>query len=296
MYLKETTYSKYYRIIRNHIAPYFYNCPLYKLSERHCTDFLHLLLEKGMSAGSIRNIFNLLRKALNAAVREGYIENNPCKNIILPKLLKKEVRALSRKEHLEIETIALSEKECSPIIVALYTGMRIGELSGLRWTDIDFEENTLSVRQTVTRISVNDLEKKTKILITKPKTATSYRKIPLAENLKQYLIEKKSNSTSAFVFSYKGQIMEPRLINYRFKAILKKASLEGIHFHMLRHSFATRAIETGIDIVTLSKILGHSSTKMTLDTYAYSIYDNRVTAMDKIDQLMISIKQTEATK
>lgn len=286
--LKETTYSKYSRIITNHIEPFFYYNYLHQLSETQCIHFLNNLVTKGLSAGSIRNIFNLLRKALDTAVRESLIEKNPCKEILLPRLLKKDVRSLTCKEQKQLEAIALKEKECSPIIVALYTGMRIGELSGLRWKDIDFQEDTIYVRQTVARISIDGEQKKTKLIIHEPKTSTSYRKIPLASNLKAYLKDKRTDTT--FIFSRKGHLMEPRLINYRFKAIQNEAGLKGIHFHMLRHTFATRAIEEGVDVASLSKILGHSSIKMTLDTYTYSLYENRVSAMETIDNLMIASK------
>ncbi|MBP2100404.1 site-specific integrase [Enterococcus rivorum] len=284
--LKETTYSKYSRIITNHIEPFFSNQYLHHLTENECISFLNFLVDKGLGSGSIRNIFNLLRKALDIAVREKYIEKNPCKEIILPRLVRKEVRALTFEEQRKIERIALEEIACSPIIVGLYTGMRIGELSGLRWQDIDFQEEIIYVRRTITRISVDGESRKTKLIIHEPKTGSSYRKIPLAKNLKAYLQAKKKSADSVFVFSHRGNFVEPRLISYRFKSIQNKAGLEDIHFHMLRHTFATRAIETGVDVASLSRILGHSSTKMTLDTYTYSIYDNRVLAMEKIDNLM----------
>lgn len=284
--LKETTYSKYSRMIANHFEPFFSTSYLYQLTESDCIKFLNILAEKKLGAGSIRNIFNLLRKALDTAVREKSIEKNPCKEIVLPRLLKREVRALSCEEQRKLEKSALQEQGCSPVIIGLYTGMRIGELSGLRWQDIDFQEEVIRVCRTVTRISIDDAAQKTKLVIHKPKTDGSYRKIPLAKNLKAYLKAKEKQKDSQFVFSHKGDLVEPRLISYRFKKTQKIAGLSGIHFHMLRHTFATRAIEAGVDVASLSRILGHSSTKMTLDTYTDSIYDNRVVAMKKIDTLL----------
>nr|OTO68766.1 hypothetical protein A5866_000964 [Enterococcus sp. 12C11_DIV0727] len=116
-----------------------------------------------------------------------------------------------------------------------------------------------------------------------PKTKSSKRSIPLAKNLKNYLLDKRKIDTSEYVISCKGSYAEPRVISYRFKKSMKQAGIRSIHFHVLRHTFATRCVEQGIDIATLSKLLGHASIKLTLDTYTDSLWENRKAAVSVID-------------
>ncbi|WP_339099593.1 hypothetical protein IGL98_001467 [Enterococcus sp. DIV0840] len=190
-------------------------------------------------------------------------------------------------EQKKLEHVAFKEKGCSAIILALYSGLRIGEISGLKWSDVDFENNTICVSRTIFRVNSQTNEgNKTEVLIGNPKTYQSYRVVPLAENLKQYLLTKKAISCSNHVISCKNKMTEPRVIRYRFKKVVEEAGIRNIHFHSLRHTFATRCLENRVDISSLSKLLGHNSAKMTLDTYADSLFESRRKAMYKIDQLM----------
>lgn len=281
--IKVSTYSSYQLRIKKYILPFLGQVKLVELQSTQIQKFVTYLGELHISGSSIRSIVTVLKSALNQAVIDNHLLKNPCQNIVIKKNDVENVRALTKEEQQKIECAALQESACSPVILALYTGMRIGEISGLKWSDIDFENGRLAVNRTLYRTTTNNKNGKTQIVIDSPKTKASKRMIPIAENLKRYLLEKRVGATSDYVISCRERYAEPRLINYRFKKTLKKTGLRHIHFHMLRHTFATRCIEQGIDIVTVSKLLGHSSTKMTLDVYADSMWENRMEAITLID-------------
>ncbi|WP_321386869.1 site-specific integrase [uncultured Enterococcus sp.] len=290
--IKASTYANYRGRLKKHINPYFEETLLKNLTTMKVEEFVHHLISLGLSAKTTHCIINILKSGIRKAVTEGFLGKDPCMGVILPRLKKTSVSALTKIEQERLERAAWREAECSPVILSLYTGMRIGEISALRWQDIDFSANIISVEHTLQRIMVSeDGEKRTKVIISQPKTGTSQRAIPLAKNLKSYLLEKRKLSTSEFVISCGTSYAEPRLINYRFKKLLKTAKVESVNFHALRHTFATRCVEEGVDITTLSKLLGHTSIKLTLDTYTDSMWENRQKAVSLLDR---RIKKTSA--
>lgn len=285
--VKQTTYSNYRRLAEKHIIPDLGEYKMQELQPKLLQNYIYLLQEKGLAAGSIKNIFNIVKKSLKDAQRQELIYENPCATVELPQLTKKRIYALTMLQQRKLENVAFEEKKCSAIILALYSGMRIGEISGLKWSDIDFERDLIFVNRTVSRITAeNSVFYKTKLIEDTPKTSESIRQIPLAESLKKYLEDKKRMSTSDYVIENdKGGLTEPRTITNKFKKQVKQAGLEDFNFHVLRHTFATRCIENGVDIASLSKILGHQSIKMTLDTYTDSLMETRRLAMATIDVL-----------
>ncbi|EOH94982.1 hypothetical protein UAW_02061 [Enterococcus haemoperoxidus ATCC BAA-382] len=290
--VKQTTFSVYSGVINNYLLMYFNKKRLTKINSIDIQEFIEYLENLDLSSGYIRNIFHILKICLREAEKQGYINQNPCLGITLPKTKIKPVHALTIKEQRKLELAAFQSKSCSPIILALYSGMRIGEISGLKWSDIDFETETIHVQRTVYRISKSTGDKmKTQLVEGTPKTESSRRIIPLSQNLKKYLLDKKKEMNCEYVIADKGRISEPRLINYRFKRLLCIAGLENIHFHSLRHTFATRCLENGADITSLSRLLGHTSVKMTLDTYTDSMLENRRAAISAVDYLLSSSSQ-----
>ncbi|MBP1047518.1 site-specific integrase [Enterococcus sp. BWM-S5] len=286
--IKVSTYSSYQLRIRKYILPFLGQIKLIDLRTAEIQEFITYLEELHISSSSIRSILTVLKSALNQAVTDNHLLKNPCQNIVLKKNDAQEVRALTREEQRWLEKVSLKEPNCSAVLLALYTGMRIGEISGLKWSDIDFDNKRIAVNRTLYRTNAVEKGRKTQVIIDSPKTKSSKRMIPIAGNLKGYLLEKRKKSTSEYVISCRGSYAEPRLINYRFKKLLIGTELTSIHFHMLRHTFATRCIEQGVDIVTVSKLLGHSSTKMTLDVYADSMWENRMEAITRIDRQLES--------
>lgn len=281
--IKQSTYASYQTKMHNHILPYLGKKKLSKLSKKDILEVLFLLSDKGLSTTSIHNTLTIFKSAINKAYTEKAILDNPFDGVVFPPIKKKEIGVLSVEQQRKLEKVALQNTECSPVIIALYTGLRIGEISGLTWSDIDLENKIIHVVRTIQRVSVTGKSAKTEVIFDLPKSKNSVRKIPIAQNLLTYLTEKKKLSVGNYVVNNKNSFAEPRLINYHFKQTVEQAKIPSIHFHALRHTFATRCIENGIDIATLSRLLGHQSIKLTLDTYAGSLWETREQAMSIVD-------------
>ena len=167
------------------------------------------------------------------------------------------------------------------IALSLHTGIRIGELCALQWKDIDLTNRTITVRKTVQRIKCYGGKNKTKLVITEPKSASSARIIPIPDCL-IVVLEKFKDNADKYVLSGKYSPVEPRTVQYRFASVLKKANLPSVHYHSLRHAFATNCISLGFDVKTLSEILGHSSVEITLNRYVHSSLDRKRACMDMV--------------
>lgn len=175
---------------------------------------------------------------------------------------------LSNSERKKLETYLLGNVNLSNIctLLSLYTGLRIGEVCGLKWEDIDLKKGCLSVNKTVERISLGN--GKTKVVVGDPKTESSIRKVYVPTFIIE-LLKEHNKASDLFVLSGKLKPTEPRTLQYRFEKILKKAGIRDMTFHSLRHIYATLCIEKGMDIKTLSELLGHSDVKITLNTYVH---------------------------
>lgn len=171
------------------------------------------------------------------------------------------------------------------LLMARYTGVRIGELCALKWENINLNNQTITIKETVQRVK-NDSEKsanKTKIKFDTPKSLTSIRTIPIPKFLAMKL--KKYQRKTGYILRNDGQFTDTRNISRRFKQLLKEAKIENINFHALRHTFATRALELGFDIKTLSEILGHSSVTITLNLYVHTLPEHKQKEMEKFNSL-----------
>lgn len=239
----------------------------------------------GLSPKTLRNLHNMLHKAMAQAVNLNMIQKNPTDFVVLPKRQKVEMRYFSVEEQKRLQEAIKGERLEMPILLDLYTGMRQGELLGLKWENVHIDLNSQSyirIVQTVYRVKNmdKDAESKTKLCINEPKTKHSVRTIPLLPDIARRLadyreeqadyIAKNGFTDIGFVFtSTTGTIIEPRDFQRDSKKILNKNGIREVNVHGLRHTFATRALESGMSVKTLSKILGHSSVGFTLDTYAH---------------------------
>ena len=169
------------------------------------------------------------------------------------------------------------------IYIALYAGLRIGELCALSWDDVDLESQIIHIRHTVTRICQKNRDaEKSSLIIDVPKTKASIRDIPIAQILLPILSYMKTQSTSKYVVSLHADFTSPRTFDYRYKKVFHELGIPEINFHALRHTFATRCIEVGVDVKSLSQMLGHSNVSITLNTYVHPSMDAMRNQMQKL--------------
>jgi integrase len=170
------------------------------------------------------------------------------------------------------------------IRLAIYTGVRIGELCALQWKDIDFERGVLKVTKTVQRISHLTDKRKSAVMITAPKSDTSVREIPLPVFVLDEL-RRIRGFDNAYIVSGSEKIIEPRCFTNRYKSVLKKAGVPSKKFHSLRHTFATNALQQGFDVKTLSEILGHSGANVTMRVYLHTSMERKTACMSLVKEI-----------
>lgn len=271
--LKPTTLQTYKSYIRNHIKPLIGNLQLNKITDDVLQDFINNL---NLSATSVKTILSITKSALSAARCKGYT-NNIHNNIRSPRKSKNPVKILTLKEQQRLEESLESDEDIG-ILICLYTGLRIGEVCALRWCDINFETAVMTINGTQIR-TANGLE------ISEPKSCNSKREIPIPAFLLNKI--KKTMHNSMFVLTSSSKPYDLRSYRRHFKKILQKADLPDIKFHSLRHTFATRALEVGMDYKTLSELLGHASVGITLDLYAHSLKEHKTREMNKLNSLYL---------
>lgn len=280
--LREQTYFKYKKLIDTQIIPDIGSMKVKSITAAHINRFLYIKTESGrldgnggLSASYVRTIAFILNSSLKFAAQEGYCNlivgeiSRPNKN--KPTALN--VLSVSEQQILEKYITENSDDKKLGALLSLYTGLRIGEVCALKWSDINFEEKTVHVQNTVSRIAVetdSDTKAKTKLQISDAKTYSSNRIIPIPTMLLE-LLSSLNDGTGEFVLKGTSHpYSDPRTLQYAFHKSLKECGLRDINFHALRHTFATRCIESGMDVKSLSEILGHSNVNITLNTYVHS--------------------------
>lgn len=294
--VKLRTYERYRYIIEKHINPKLGEFNLDDLSAVTLQDYVlseleggNLISSKGLANNSVIGIVNVLKSALKLAksLEMSVLDNS--NKIKLPMATEKPVTAFEKWEQEKLEKYCLSSNKTNylGIVICLYTGIRLGELLALTWNDIDFKSGIMTISKTAYRIKQNG---NPQVVIDKPKTKNSSRLIPLPKQLLEILKRAKRISNSDFVLSTRtGGIVGTRAYQKTYERILKKLDIPYKNFHSLRHTFATRAIEMGMDVKTLSEILGHKNPVITLQRYTHSMLSYKTEMMNKMGKMLNAI-------
>lgn len=292
---KESTQNKYYNLLINYILPAYGDHPLdsitYDFIESHCNLLLISGGKKGtgLSTKTVTDVLSVIRNVLKFASRKGmYV---PCDgSAVQVKRTAYPMRVFSKNEQEQLCEYILAEPEpCNiGILVCLFTGLRIGEICALRWEDISFSDQTIYVHHTLQRVQNRSGNgSKTKIVITTPKSSCSIRTIPIPDELSKLLVAYKGSSVGYLLTNDECKFVEPRTMQNKFKQALKLSGVESANFHTTRHTFATRCIELGFDVKSLSEILGHATVNITMNRYVHPTLELKKENMQKLSSLLV---------
>ena len=283
--IKESSYSIYCSQITKHIVPFFSTCCCDTLTDTEIAAFSDFLKEnQGLSCKTQKDVLVLLASILKYAGKfdARYLQLQP----VYPRIARKEMRVLSRSEQTVFLEYLLQNMDHAKfgVLLALMTGMRIGEICALKWEHISLRDEKILVRSTLQRIQQQDDSdaNKTKIVITTPKSQKSIRTIPMSELAVKLCRKMYCPDPETYILTGTKGYMEPRILQYRLRKYTDACHLEGVHFHTLRHTFATRCMEVGMETKVLSDILGHANISITLDCYVHASFDIKKEHIQKL--------------
>ena len=289
---KHRTIERYSEIISNHLIPSGGELEMQELTPKLLQKYISKLLEcgnkrtgAGLSSSAVNSIITVIQNSLHTAFNLRYIDDMVGDKLKRPKAVEKQIECFSVEEQKRIEQAVreTTKPYMVGVLICLYTGLRIGELLALEWSDIDFSNDTLMVDKTC-HYGKNRDRQYGRIVDT-PKTETSIRIIPIPKQLMPILKEHKKISAQ-LVISKNGIGISNRTYQRNFESLLKSLNIKHRGFHALRHTFATRALECGMDVKTLSELLGHKSPAVTLKKYAHTFLIHKKEMMNRLGKLL----------
>lgn len=278
--LKESTVSRYRYVVRQYIQPQLGAAPLYTLTEERVAAFYQRLQGQGLSPKSARDVGVLLRAILRTATKRGCFCTGV--NAELPVCKKRQVEIFTEPEILRLAQHIVNKPDLTGlgVLLALNSGLRLGELCALRWSDIDLHAGFLRVDQEVQRLYEKG---HTRLVVQPPKSESSCRRIPLPADMLSLLATYKPKHTGdTCLLTGTSILLEPRTMQNRYRSLLKRAGVPYRNFHALRHTYATRCIEQNVDVKSVSEMLGHSDVRITLQTYVHVSLRHKQQAVQSI--------------
>ncbi len=284
--VKEQTHKRYEIYIRCHIVPLLGDIKLSDLDANIVQKAIVFMTNKctvhnkKIATGTVIGIFSVLKASLQAAAKHSLIDLTIVNNLCKPKRVEKQIKCFSIAEQKLIEKYILckEKRRYLGILLCFYTGMRIGELMALRWEDVDLKNRLLNINKNCYDIYKNGARKK---IITTTKTPQSSRIIPIPYQIVEYL-KRWQKEKDAFLVADNNKDIAIRSYQRTFELILKKLKIPHRGFHSIRHTFATRALECGMDVKTLAEILGHKNSTITLDRYVHSMTEHKIEMMKRV--------------
>lgn len=292
--IKESTSNKYWNILNSYVLPAFGKKELQEITYDCINESCNRLLisggqkGQGLSPKTVSDILSLIRSILQYALQQGKALSCDARSIHVKRHMK-ELRVLSTSEQQKLCEYLQSDLNSYNvgILLCLFTGLRVGEICALRWEDISISDKIIHVHNTMQRIQNHNTEgPKTRIVITSPKSACSIRVIPIPDQLVDVLILYQKTTSGYFLSNSEQKYVEPRIMQNHFKKVLKASAIAPANYHALRHTFATRCIELGFDIKSLSEILGHASVNITMNRYVHPSLELKKANMQKLSSLL----------
>ena len=287
-YVKRSTFAAYTLLIENHILPSFGEMAL--VEEQDVQTFVFRKLNEGLSHKTIKYILIVLKMILRFGVKNQMTEYRQIDIKFPTERDKHSIDILSRshqKQIMEYIRLHFTFKNLG-IYICLSAGMRIGEICALTWDDLDVENGIIHVRKTIQRIYVIEEHRKyTEVILDTPKTKNSIREIPMTKNLLKMIRPiKKIVNGNFYVLTNEPKPTEPRTYRNYYKQFMQSLGLPLMKFHGLRHSFATRCIESKCDYKTVSVLLGHSNISTTLNLYVHPNLEQKKRCMEQMSRLL----------
>lgn len=283
--VKSSTYANYFSKVQLHIIPYFHGIRYDAVTPTLIDQFVQDKLANGFSTKYVSDIVSILKSAAKWAEKEQHYLNR-ISEVKVPKSRQPDPMLLNTANQKKLLLYLRKHEDLTAlgIYLAMFSGLRIGEICALQWQDFDQEENILHITKTIQRYTNHDhnVKRKTVVRITSPKTENAVREIPLPDFLLAKMCVFRSESDD-FILTGTKHPMEPRCMTFRFQAILKKAGVPSVKFHSLRHTFATNCLQQNFDIKTLSEILGHSKMETTMRIYLHSSLERKRACMAMVE-------------
>ncbi|MDO4843680.1 MAG: tyrosine-type recombinase/integrase [Bacteroidales bacterium] len=283
-YVKRSTFAAYVLILENHIFPSFGECDT--LNDSLVQDFVLRKLDSGLCVKTVKDILIVLKMVMRFGVKNGWM--NYCEwDIKYPTTESgNEIEVLTVANHrkiLEFVKLNFTFRNLG-IYISLTTGLRIGEICGLKWSDIDVVNGTITVRRTIERIYIIDGENKhTELIVNTPKTKNSCRDIPMCKELMAIVKPlKKVVNDDFYVLTNDEKPTEPRTYRNYYHRLMRRLGIPRLKYHGLRHSFATRCIESNCDYKTVSVLLGHANITTTLNLYVHPNMEQKKRCISKM--------------
>jgi len=288
-YVKKSSYAAYMLLIENHLLPVFGNCQV--IEEAQVQTFVLQKLEQGLSQKTIKDMLIVLKMILKFGAKNKWMTYNPFDIQFPTERESHQLEVLSRTNQKKIMNYIQDHFTFRNlgVYICLSSGMRIGEICALTWEDIDVNTGIISVRRTIQRIyTVEDGTRKTELVLDTPKTKNSMRDIPISRDLLRILKPiKKVVNNSFYVLTNDAKPTEPRTYRSYYELLMQELEMPKLKFHGLRHSFATRCIESKCDYKTVSVLLGHSNISTTLNLYVHPNMEQKKKA---IEQMLKSLR------
>lgn len=310
--LKPSTFDRYEGIYRNYVKDSeIYGLKISLIKSLQLQRYYNKLYEEGKSSSTIKNLNKLLKTFFNYAINEGYLLRNPCtgKKIVIPGSIEekreRKIETFTDEEIKKFNEVLEGHRLKALFLLDFGTGLRQGELLGLKWPDIDFENKELKVQRTIKQVTIinADGNREYKTIEQIPKTKNSIRTVPIPSSLVPVLEEHKNRQREeklkagpsylndikkGYVFTTElGNTIDARNLLRIYKKLLEKADIKYKNFHAIRHTFATKLFERGVPLKTISELLGHSDISVTANIYTHVMPKEKITAVEKLNDLFI---------